>query len=129
MRIELNRLFKCQPASFVNPEKTLAPSICRSLGRRVLSRKHQLSGSESASFGALQGSLMLAITTIEWLFGLLVLIVFTNRYVFGSLLRVADRRTEVDFNIDPPEWPSVAIIVPVFCEGESVLQTAASFAA
>jgi len=72
---------------------------------------------------------MLAITTIEWLFGLLVLIVFTNRYVFGSLLRVADRRTEASYNVDPPEWPSVAIIVPVFCEGESVLQTAASFAA
>lgn len=72
---------------------------------------------------------MLAITTVEWLFGLLVLIVFTNRYVFGSLLRVADRRTEADYNRDPSEWPSVAIIVPVFCEGESVLQTAASFAA
>ena len=72
---------------------------------------------------------MLAITTVEWLFGLLVLIVFTNRYVFGSLLRIADRRTEVQYNIDPPEWPSVAIIVPVFCEGPSVLQTAASFAA
>ena len=72
---------------------------------------------------------MLAITTVEWLFGLLVLIVFTNRYVYGSLLRIADRRTEIDYNKDPEEWPSVAIVVPVFCEGESVLQTAASFAA
>ncbi|MEM8749146.1 MAG: glycosyltransferase family 2 protein [Pseudomonadota bacterium] len=72
---------------------------------------------------------MLAITTVEWLFGLLVLIVFTNRYVLGSLLRVADKRTEGNFNRDPEEWPSVAIIVPVFCEGASVLQTAASFAA
>ena len=70
---------------------------------------------------------MQAIVTIEWLFGLLVLVVFTNRYVYGSLLRVADRRTKVEFNKDPKEWPSVAIVVPVFCEGESVLQTAASF--
>ena len=72
---------------------------------------------------------MQAIAHIEWMFGLLVLIVFTNRYVYGSLLRVADRRTEKGFNTDPDEWPSVAIIVPVFCEGASVLQTAASFAA
>lgn len=72
---------------------------------------------------------MLAITTVEWLFGLLVLIVFTNRYVYGSLLRVADRRTTADYNRDPEEWPTVAIVVPVFCEGASVLQTAASFAA
>ena len=72
---------------------------------------------------------MIAITTVEWLFGLLVLIVFTNRYVYGSLLRVLDRRTEKDFNKDPDVWPSVAIVVPVFCEGESVLQTAASFSA
>ncbi len=69
---------------------------------------------------------MQAIVTIEWLFGLLVLVVFTNRYVYGSLLRVVDRRTKVDFNRDPKEWPSVSIVVPVFCEGESVLQTAAS---
>lgn len=71
---------------------------------------------------------MLAISTIEWLFGLLVLIVFANRYVYGSLLRLADRRTLPSFNQDPPEWPSVAIVVPVFCEGDSVLQTAKSFA-
>ncbi|MEL6751517.1 MAG: hypothetical protein AAFO70_05515, partial [Pseudomonadota bacterium] len=63
---------------------------------------------------------MIAITTVEWLFGLLVLIVFTNRYVLGSLLRVVDRRTEPDFVCDPPVWPSVAIVVPVFCEGSSV---------
>ena len=72
---------------------------------------------------------MIAITTVEWLFGLLVLIVFTNRYVYGSLLRLADRRTVKDYNKDPETWPSVAIVVPVFCEGPSVLQTAASFAA
>ena len=70
---------------------------------------------------------MQAIVTIEWLFGLLVLVVFTNRYVYGSLLRVADRRTKPDFNKNPNEWPSVSIVVPVYCEGESVLQTAASF--
>ena len=72
---------------------------------------------------------MIGITTLEWLFGLLVLIVFMNRYVLGSLLRVADDRTRADYNYDPPEWPTVTIVVPVFCEGPSVLQTAASFAA
>lgn len=72
---------------------------------------------------------MIGITTIEWMFGLLVLVVFTNRYVLGSLLRVSDRRTQADYNVDPPAWPSVTIVVPVFCEGPSVLQTAASFAA
>ncbi len=72
---------------------------------------------------------MLAITTVEWLFGLLVLIVFTNRYVLGSLLRISDRRTEEKYNRDPEAWPSVTIVVPVFCEGESVLGTADSFAA
>ncbi len=72
---------------------------------------------------------MLAITTVEWLFGLLVLIVFTNRYVLGSLLRISDRRTEEGYNTDPDIWPSVTIVVPVFCEGESVLRTADSFAA
>ena len=72
---------------------------------------------------------MSAITTVEWLFGLLVLIVFTNRYVLGTLLRISDRRTEEGFNSDPDIWPSVTIVVPVFCEGESVLGTADSFAA
>jgi len=72
---------------------------------------------------------MVAITTVEWLFGLLVLIVFTNRYVYGSVLRLMDRRTTVEHGNNPEEWPSVAIVVPVFCEGSSVLQTAASFAA
>ena len=71
---------------------------------------------------------MMAITTVEWLFGLLVLIVFTNRYVLGSLLRTSDKRTTVQFNRDPKTWPSVAIVVPVFCEGSSVLGTADSFA-
>ncbi len=71
---------------------------------------------------------MMAITTVEWLFGLLVLIVFTNRYVLGSLLRIADNRTTAEFNTDPDTWPSVAIVVPVFCEGASVLKTAKSFA-
>jgi cellulose synthase/poly-beta-1,6-N-acetylglucosamine synthase-like glycosyltransferase len=71
---------------------------------------------------------MMAITTVEWLFGLLVLIVFTNRYVLGSLLRVADRRTQASFNADPKTWPAVTIVVPVFCEGSSVLRTADSFA-
>lgn len=44
-------------------------------------------------------------------------------------MRIADKRTQGGFNKDPEQWPSVAIVVPVFCEGPSVLQTAASFAA
>lgn len=72
---------------------------------------------------------MIEITILEWMFGFLVLIVFTNRYILGSLLRVSDLRVSKSYNRNPPQWPSVAIVVPVFCEGPSVLQTAASFAA
>jgi cellulose synthase/poly-beta-1,6-N-acetylglucosamine synthase-like glycosyltransferase len=72
---------------------------------------------------------MLSLVAIEWLFAVLVLIVFTNRYVFGSLLRLADRRTQPDYNQDPPIWPTVAIVVPVYNEGSHVLKTAASFEA
>jgi N-acetylglucosaminyltransferase len=68
------------------------------------------------------------ITLLEWLFGLLVLIVFVNRYVFGSILRTGDRRTVSDYSKLPERLPSVAIVVPVFCEGRSVLKTAESFA-
>jgi cellulose synthase/poly-beta-1,6-N-acetylglucosamine synthase-like glycosyltransferase len=64
---------------------------------------------------------------VEWLFAILVLIVFTNRYVFGSLLRLADHRLAPGFDRDPPQWPSVAIVVPVYNEGPSVRNTAASF--
>lgn len=72
---------------------------------------------------------MYFITLLEWLFGLLVLIVFVNRYVFGSILRTADRRTARGYSLPPHDLPSVAIVVPVFCEGPSVLKTADSFAA
>lgn len=71
---------------------------------------------------------MYFVTLLEWLFGLLVLIVFVNRYVFGSLLRTGDKRAERDYGSEPAEFPSVAIVVPVFCEGPSVLKTAESFA-
>jgi cellulose synthase/poly-beta-1,6-N-acetylglucosamine synthase-like glycosyltransferase len=70
---------------------------------------------------------VLGLVTIEYLFALLVLVVFCNRYVLGSLLRVSDKRTEKSYNQDPLHWPSVAIIVPVYNEGNHVLQTAASF--
>lgn len=70
---------------------------------------------------------MLSLVVIEWLFAILVLIVFTNRYIFGSMLRLADRRTKPGFDRDPPQWPRVAIIVPVYNEGAHVRQTAASF--
>jgi cellulose synthase/poly-beta-1,6-N-acetylglucosamine synthase-like glycosyltransferase len=70
---------------------------------------------------------MLSLVMVEWLFAILVLIVFTNRYVFGSLLRLADHRLAPGFDRDPPQWPSVAIVVPVYNEGPSVRNTAASF--
>jgi cellulose synthase/poly-beta-1,6-N-acetylglucosamine synthase-like glycosyltransferase len=70
---------------------------------------------------------MLSLVAIEWLFALLVLIVFTNRYVFGSFLRLADPRTQTGYDADPEIWPSVAIVVPVYNEGSHVRQTAASF--
>ncbi|WP_373503250.1 glycosyltransferase family 2 protein [Aestuariivirga sp.] len=72
---------------------------------------------------------MLSLVVIEWLFAILVLIVFTNRYIFGSLLRLSDGRTTPGFGKDPMVWPRVAIVVPVFNEGPSVRKTAASFAA
>jgi cellulose synthase/poly-beta-1,6-N-acetylglucosamine synthase-like glycosyltransferase len=71
----------------------------------------------------------MSLVAIEWLFAILVLIVFTNRYVLGSALRLADRRTETGYAIDPPVWPSVAIVVPVYNEGAHVLKTADSFEA
>jgi N-acetylglucosaminyltransferase len=71
---------------------------------------------------------LLSLVTIEWLFALLVLIVFVNRYVLGSLLRLSDNRTAADYGIDPPVWPTVAIVVPVYNEGSHILETARSFA-
>ena len=70
---------------------------------------------------------MLSLVVLEWLFALLVLIVFTNRYVLGSILRTNDKRTQRKFGKDPKRWPSVAIVVPVYNEGAHVLHTAASF--
>ena len=70
---------------------------------------------------------MLGLVYIEWLFALLVLVVFTNRYIFGSALRIADGRTLANYDIDPPVWPTVAIIVPVYNEGETILKTADAF--
>jgi N-acetylglucosaminyltransferase len=70
---------------------------------------------------------MLSLVAVEWLFALLVLIVFTNRYVLGSFLRLADRRTTPAYDLDPEIWPEVAIVVPVYNEGPHVRQTAASF--
>lgn len=72
---------------------------------------------------------MLSLVAIEWLFAILVLVVFTNRYVLGSALRLMDRRTAGDFDRDPEVWPSVAIIVPVYNEGANVLKTADSLTA
>jgi N-acetylglucosaminyltransferase len=70
---------------------------------------------------------VLSLVAIEWLFAILVLVVFTNRYVLGSALRIVDKRTDPDFGIDPPVWPTVAIVVPVYNEGNHILRTADSF--
>jgi N-acetylglucosaminyltransferase len=72
---------------------------------------------------------VLSLVAIEWLFAILVLIVFSNRYVLGSALRLVDRRTEPGYAADPPVWPTVAIVVPVYNEGSHVLKTADSFEA
>jgi cellulose synthase/poly-beta-1,6-N-acetylglucosamine synthase-like glycosyltransferase len=70
---------------------------------------------------------VLSLVSIEWLFAILVTIVFTNRYVLGSALRIADKRTIEGFGEDPPVWPTVAIVVPVYNEGATILKTADSF--
>jgi N-acetylglucosaminyltransferase len=70
---------------------------------------------------------MMGLNAISWLFAVLVLIVFCNRYIFGSIARLLDRRTEKGFGADPAVWPRVSIIVPVFNEGRHVLATALSF--
>ena len=78
--------------------------------------------------GTLLGnSFMMGLNAISWLFAVLVLIVFCNRYIFGSIARLLDRRTEKGFGADPKIWPRVSIIVPVFNEGRHVLATALSF--
>jgi cellulose synthase/poly-beta-1,6-N-acetylglucosamine synthase-like glycosyltransferase len=70
---------------------------------------------------------MLSLVVVEWLFAILVLIVFANRYIAGSALRLADRRTEHNYGREPAIWPTVTIIVPVFNEGAHIRRTAASF--
>ncbi len=70
---------------------------------------------------------MLALVGVEWMFAILILIVFTNRYVFGTLLRFWDQRNAPGYAPDPQVWPTVSIIVPVYNEGSHVLQTAKSF--
>lgn len=81
--------------------------------------------------GCISGAVdfVLSLVAIEWLFAILVMVVFTNRYVLGSALRLMDRRTMGDFDRDPDVWPSVAIVVPVYNEGAHVVKTAQSFAA
>jgi cellulose synthase/poly-beta-1,6-N-acetylglucosamine synthase-like glycosyltransferase len=70
---------------------------------------------------------MLSLVAVEWLFAILVLIVFANRYVAGSLLRLADRRGRPDYAREPANWPSVTIVIPVFNEGAHIRRTAAAF--
>lgn len=69
-----------------------------------------------------------SLVAIEWLFAILVLIVFANRYVLGSLLRLADKRTAGADGCDPGHWPAVAVVVPVYNEGVNILATAAALA-
>lgn len=72
---------------------------------------------------------MFGANAAEWLFAILVIIIFTNRYLFGSLARMLDRRTQTGFGQDPVVWPEVTIVVPVYNEGPTVIDTARSFAA
>jgi cellulose synthase/poly-beta-1,6-N-acetylglucosamine synthase-like glycosyltransferase len=69
-----------------------------------------------------------SLVAIEWLFAILVTVVFANRYVLGSALRLVDRRTQAAFDQDPLVWPSVTIVVPVYNEGAHVRRTAHSLA-
>ncbi len=70
---------------------------------------------------------MLHITIgIEVAFAILVLIVFVNRYIVGTILLLEHHAAELEQ--DPAEWPSVSIIVPVFNEGEHIRETAFSLA-
>lgn len=55
---------------------------------------------------------------------LLVLVVFTNRYVFGAVLATFRRKT-VDA-VDDTFEPTVTIVVPMFNEGASIRDTVAS---
>jgi len=71
---------------------------------------------------------MIGLAMIEWLFAILVLIIFTNRYLFGTLARAYDKRTKPGYAKDPAVWPSVTIVTPVYNEGPTVIQTADSFA-
>lgn len=71
---------------------------------------------------------MIGANYLEWLFAILVLIIFTNRYILGSLLRMLDKRTRPGFAGEPSVWPSVTIITPVYNEGPTVRNTADSFA-
>jgi cellulose synthase/poly-beta-1,6-N-acetylglucosamine synthase-like glycosyltransferase len=70
---------------------------------------------------------VLSLVALEWLFAILVLVVFTNRYVLGSAMRMVDRRTVETFGENPNIWPTVAIVVPVYNEGAHILKTADSF--
>jgi cellulose synthase/poly-beta-1,6-N-acetylglucosamine synthase-like glycosyltransferase len=58
---------------------------------------------------------------------LLVLLVFTNRYVLGRVLRLAFART-VDRK-DPTYEPTVSFVVPMFNEGKGIARTIASILA
>ncbi len=71
---------------------------------------------------------MIGLASIEWLFAILVLIIFVNRYLFGSLARMLDPRAQNGYGADPVIWPTVSIVVPVYNEGDHVLKTAESFA-
>jgi N-acetylglucosaminyltransferase len=73
------------------------------------------------------GRFVLSLVAIEWLFAILVMVVFTNRYVLGSALRMVDGRTQTGYGEDPKVWPTVAIVVPVYNEGPTILKTADSF--
>ncbi|MFZ1813772.1 MAG: glycosyltransferase [Rhizobiaceae bacterium] len=70
---------------------------------------------------------MIGLASAEWLFAILVLIIFVNRYLFGTIARMLDPRTKAGFGTDPLAWPRVTIVVPVYNEGDHVIATARSF--
>lgn len=62
---------------------------------------------------------------LEVMFSLLVILVFVNRYILGTIARLIDERASAAEQ-DPSAWPTVTIIVPTFNESAQIVKTAAS---
>ncbi len=67
------------------------------------------------------------ITMFPWFF---ITIVFLNRYFFGVFLLFLQRRSpRFPTPQEPPTWPSVTIVIPLYNEGEQIYKTLHSLAA